>query len=137
MRFNKFYKCSVRIFNIRKVAGCFTHIETVTLMTLFTVDSKWKSLVFTYVFQIVHPIHIITEMNKTRVAPEPAFKYLFPMIRGTTYEFDYTISKYFTESASERLRSFKEYPAAFYISSRKISKVIENACSIINNFIVA
>jgi len=48
-------------------------------------------------------MHVITEMNKSGVAPEPAFKYLFTFIGGSTYKFYNTLSQYFTESAGNAL----------------------------------
>src|SRR5450759_2661710 len=92
MCFNKFDKCPVRILYIREVTRCFTHIEAITLMTLFAVDGKRKPFAFTEVFQFVHPVHIITKVNKTGVAPESALINIFTWNPGCTDKFKLTLS---------------------------------------------
>src|SRR5512133_3470999 len=136
MGFHKFDKRSVRILDIGEMAGCFTHVETAALVTLLSINSKRKSLAFAVVSQIIHAVHVITDMNKTRIAPHPVFIDLFTGYPGCAYKFYFALPKYFTECSCKWFGSPEQHPSAFPVSPGQSCQIIINACYVVNHTII-
>ncbi len=116
MRFNEFDQGTVGILYIAEMSGCSTHVERITGF-LCTVNGKRKTFCFTLLLEVIHPLNIKTQMNESKVAPQPVLKNQLRLTVQNLYQLNCAVAKKPAESARSFLAMAQQYPMKFASSS--------------------